>query len=243
VRIAVTQDDASICRGEDTTGYANVDVDLTTGRVVHFERFCQENFASFTRQYRQSGTGEPDCDLTVCNDVVNDAPQAVVKYTIPSTSRITGQPPPLPPLAGDGALTTGTYHLKTVEYPADSTCWDPGLPEERPSPISETLVLTVKSATTGTISWASQRANFAPTRSTLSYELTDSGPPSHQIFLRTHYVCGEESLSNAEFGTYGTNDGALNFSAADGKLKLQLPAAWCQDDSATSDSFYTYEKE
>src|SRR5207302_9207493 len=119
--------------------------------------------------------------LLSSTEVVSTAAAATITRTMPSPSaRAT---------TGSGELTSGTYHLTSANYPANPDCQDPQFPEERPSPIAETLVIDAKDATSGTFSWVSKRASFAPTHSSFAYSLEKDDTV---FVLRTHHLCGDE---------------------------------------------------
>jgi hypothetical protein len=136
---------------------------------------------------------------------------------------------------GAGELTSGTYYLTSANYPVRPSCTEPQFPEERPSPIAETLVVDAKDATSGTFSWVSKRATFSPTRSSFAYSI---GKNNNGSVLIAHRLCGDEVLGDTFLGI----DPVLDYGATPDQLQLQT-LAQCWNDGTTSSALYTYTKQ
>lgn len=89
------------------------------------------------------------------------------------------------------------------------------------------------------MSWVSERATWAPTRSTFSYEVI-TGIEGFTV-LKTRYICGEEVLSSTFYGAWWPDAGEAYFSASGNELSFEIPTDWCSD--GVSSGIYTYEKQ
>lgn len=215
-----------------TFGEAYFKVDSSTGRVSEFERVCRDEYRTLYYEYRLIGSDVEGCDVVACNDLVNTAPPAQINRTRPT---VPSQAEPLD--GGEAEVTSGTYHLEAVDYPSDPTCTP--VAEERPSPISETLVVTASSPTAGIMSWVSERSTSAPTRSTFSYEVI-TGSEGFPV-LKTKYICGDEVLSSNSYGSWYPDAGEAYFNASADELRLEIPTDWCSD--GVSSGVYIYGKQ
>lgn len=216
-----------------TSGEARVDLDATTGRVIAFERLCLDEYRTLDWEYRVIGAAKADCDVATCNELVNTAPEAQINHTQPNSPHTA-----IELLGGSAEVTSGTYYLKSADYPADPSCMQP---HARPDPISETLVVTASTPTSGVISLVSERGALPPVRSTFSYEVGNSRYDDHPV-LEVQYICGDEVL--AFDGFVYPDAGAAFFSASAVELRLQVPAYLaCEYGFESSSAIYTYEKQ
>jgi hypothetical protein len=118
-------------------------------------------------------------------------------------------------------LTSGTYHLASVHYfDGDSGQCEPPL-----TAIRETLVVDASSASTGTLSFATEEAGLQPFSTTSTYRLY---APSNDLSITG--TCGPEELTPLYNGaTCGTSGN---------ELKIQLNRGGCNGYAT-----YVYQKQ
>jgi hypothetical protein len=205
-----------LCPTEDAPGgFVHIDIELATGRVLDFARACDADYSTVWEEYRQRGTGELACDLNVCHELENDAPAAQI------VEDVAAQP------LTSGAITSGTYHLTSVEYDPP-----PGCVYALPDEIRETIEVLATSSTAGTMQVVRQLSPELPMRSTHSYQT-----PQGLAFLNTKHVCGGEALTMQLIGS-------IHYEASATGIKMRYPTSGCDGDPSTLGTVtYVYQKQ